>query len=728
VVNTVSVGLIVSTGAILLIIVLRPVPTRVTAMLLVVQAGIVWSPYLIGPLHRSWISIAGLLAAAILVGLPPRLGWPLYALACLGDVLVLRLALPNIAVSGLLVDLFTDMNVGLSIFALRRLNDLVERARDAQRQLIPLELARDQLRTARALHAALGATITRIARGTSRVTQLLDVDPGRVRRELAELVEDARQALHSARHITGELRPLTLANELDAARAVLASAGIDAVISTTSSVDGPVPSKPVDTILAAALRRSVMTLVRHRTAGGCHISIPGAGRLIVTMDGAVAADLRHELAAELAEIAARAARVGGELHAPAAADQPLLVARMPLTGPSVDGEQAGRAAPPPADGSTRLAQAMLVFTVLDYVAVGAVNRLYSGGGHWPVAGPVFALTIPLAIFAGWPHLPMHPSRSRDAALIALGAASVIGFTACGPATVYITRILFSGLLANRLRPHRPWLPAVAIAAVIYFLAAAEFPAQGARLYLAISVASITITLYAYQNLPPAKAHLDATRGELARLAVSRERQRVGRDVHDMVGLHLSAFALQGELASRSLTTDPGATRTQLARMATLAEQARADIQTIASEPPDLSVRDELHNAASVLTAVGIAVEVEGETGAGAMVPGPADRLLGVVLREATANVLRHATAGVCRIDLSTANGQMLLRVTNDGAAHTRGTGGGTGLTNLAARATAAGGQLSAEPDGTGWFTLIASVPVATGTRISLVAPAAHGAS
>jgi signal transduction histidine kinase len=711
VVNAASAALILAAGTILLTIALRRLSLRATVVLLAIQAGITWLPLLPGPVQQSWISIGGLLAASILVGLPSRLRWPLYLLTCVGDIVLTKLALPHTAGSALGMVFLTDLNVGLSAFAIRRLVDLVERARDAQRELIPFELARDQQRITRTLRAALGSTMTTIIRGTDRVISMLHADPDAARRELAELIEHARGALESARHTNSGLRPLTLAHELEAARDVLAAAGIDLTLSRIPSTDGLQVPQAVDAVLALALRRTTMTLVRHQPASVCHISIPGPGQLTITMAGDIPPVVRDELHDELSQIAARATRLNGELSTPADAGMPLLMVRMPVGRPHARLAGAGQAAPRPTDASARLARALLVFTVLDYVAVGAANRLVYQGGHWQLAGPLFALTIPLAIFAGWPRESLRPSRSRDAALIGLGIVAVVGFLFCGPSTVYIPRIFFTGLLANRLRPHRPWLPALAFAIVTYFFLTAEWPTESAHLYQALATITTTIVVYACAQLPPAKAHLDATRGELARLAVSRERQRVGRDVHDMVGLHLSAYILQGELADRCWTTQADMAHTHLTRMAALASKAQADIEAIISEPLDLSTHDELHNTTAVLTASGIQVELEDHTRHGIATVDPTGGLLGVVLREATTNVLRHASARHARIELLSTEGQVRLRVTNDGAQAVQDRTG-TGLANLTSRITAAGGTLDAQPDGNGWFTLTATIPMA----------------
>jgi two-component system sensor histidine kinase DesK len=427
-----SIALICLAGAIVLVIALRRPSKRMTVLLLILQAAIVWTPLAFEPFRSVWVNLGGMLAAALLLGLPPRLAWPLYAAACVADTAIFRVVWPHQATAAWLgVLIFTDLNVGLSSFALRRLADLAESARNAQRELIPLELARDQVRTARALRAALGGKVAGIAQRTQRISGLLETGSEAARRELDDVVEDARGVLQSARRIAGGLRPLSLAGELSAAREVLASTGIEVVVTTTATDDGT-PSKAVDALLAMALRRSVMTLVRHSPDAVCLIGVHGPGRLTVAVRGTVPDALRSELHEELGDLAARASRLGGVLNTPTGPSEPVLTIRMPVAAKRSEAPSAPRTAASRRDASVRLARGMLIFTAFDYVTVAACSRAYFHGGHWAVAGPLFIATVPLAIAAGWQHSSPGPSRGRDAALIALGVVSVLGFFCCAP--------------------------------------------------------------------------------------------------------------------------------------------------------------------------------------------------------------------------------------------------------------------------------------------------------
>jgi two-component system sensor histidine kinase DesK len=92
---------------------------------------------------------------------------------------------------------------------------------------------------------------------------------------------------------------------------------------------------------------------------------------------------------------------------------------------------------------------------------------------------------------------------------------------------------------------------------------------------------------------------------------------------------------------------------------------------------------------------------------------PGRHLLGLVMREATTNVLRHSQARHAVVDYGVTDTGARLRVSNDGVADRPGTGAGTGLRTLARRLRAAGGELTWE-HGADRFVVTARLPVQEG--------------
>lgn len=235
----------------------------------------------------------------------------------------------------------------------------------------------------------------------------------------------------------------------------------------------------------------------------------------------------------------------------------------------------------------------------------------------------------------------------------------------------------------------------------------------------LDVVLIALVFYGLALLTRLVRLVREARTALAGLAVARERRRIARDVHDLLGYGLSAVALKGELASRD--PDSERARGHLADAAALAGRALAELRAIPGEDAALAPEEELESAREVLAAAGVTLRVSGAADRVARavpdVAGAVERtLVAAVLREAVTNMLRHrGSSGRCEMEF----GPGLLRVANDlpgGAAESEeGLGiGGNGLRNLRERAAALGADLEAGPRGAAWvLTLrLAAAPAA----------------
>jgi two-component system sensor histidine kinase DesK len=239
-------------------------------------------------------------------------------------------------------------------------------------------------------------------------------------------------------------------------------------------------------------------------------------------------------------------------------------------------------------------------------------------------------------------------------------------------------------------------------------------------YLVMSGLLTGLVVYGMSRLSSSVIQVEATRGELARLAVMRERLRVARDLHDLLGFSLSAITLKSELMYRLLPRSPERARVEVAEMLTISRQALADVRLVASGYREMSLEAEADSARSVLGAADIEVELEvGAVG----LPGRLDTVLATVLREGVTNVLRHSRAQRCVVRLGRVGDVVRLEMVNDGVLVVPecppGEYGGSGLGNLTARLEQVGGALKAELDGEGRFRLTAEAPAVPPDREDL---------
>jgi two-component system sensor histidine kinase DesK len=259
---------------------------------------------------------------------------------------------------------------------------------------------------------------------------------------------------------------------------------------------------------------------------------------------------------------------------------------------------------------------------------------------------------------------------------------------------------------------------VASWAVLYAIVLPHEPPAGTHgallvLYIAASAVLTGLVVYGLSRMARMARELEALRGRLARAAMARERLRVARDVHDLLGLGLSAVALKADLAGKLIGRDTPRAAAEIAEMSRICAAVRADIRLVTHDDQRLSLAAELTAARQILASAGIAVSASMP---GGPLPAVADAVLAPVLREAVTNILRHSAATRCTIEAD-AGRALRLVVGNDGAPDQPGVAagrpdacGGAGLANLTARVQAAGGGLFAR-HARGRFELTVEVPL-----------------
>jgi two-component system sensor histidine kinase DesK len=175
--------------------------------------------------------------------------------------------------------------------------------------------------------------------------------------------------------------------------------------------------------------------------------------------------------------------------------------------------------------------------------------------------------------------------------------------------------------------------------------------------------------------------------EIEHLAKVAERERIARDLHDVLGHTLSVIILKSELAGKLLNRDPERAKAEIADVERTSREALAEVRnTIRGYRTD-NLESELKRATEALETAGITVKSE----AAKMNLTPAqESVVGLVVREAVTNIVRHANARNCLFRLSPNNGSCRLEIQDDG----RGGGAveGNGLRGMRERVEALGGS------------------------------------
>src|SRR5215218_2456564 len=216
--------------------------------------------------------------------------------------------------------------------------------------------------------------------------------------------------------------------------------------------------------------------------------------------------------------------------------------------------------------------------------------------------------------------------------------------------------------------------------------------------------------------------LQAARREIAQLAaaeaVAEERLRFARDLHDLLGHSLSSITLKSELAGRMLTDTPERAEAEVRDIEGMARKALREVREAVAGYRQPTLGGELDDARQMLKAAGIAYRIEQEAGE---LPNATDTVLAWAVREGVTNVVRHSRAQHCVIRLMRDGEEVRAEITDDGIGFPpehEATTGGSGLSGLAERVAASGGDFAAKPMPEGGLRLRVSLPLRNG-----VAPA-----
>ena len=199
-----------------------------------------------------------------------------------------------------------------------------------------------------------------------------------------------------------------------------------------------------------------------------------------------------------------------------------------------------------------------------------------------------------------------------------------------------------------------------------------------------------------------------------RLAATQERLRLANDVHDLQGHHLQVIALQLELAERLLALDAGSALEHVRAARCSVDDARQGTRDLATRFRGVPLADELANAADLLRAAGLRVEI-GVAQHSEQAP---VEVLGPVIRETTTNALKHSGGRWAQISLRRSGDSWIYTVRNDTVAphpHASQKRTGHGLRGIDDRVRAVGGHVTVE-QGPLTFEVSATVPLAEGQR------------
>ena len=220
---------------------------------------------------------------------------------------------------------------------------------------------------------------------------------------------------------------------------------------------------------------------------------------------------------------------------------------------------------------------------------------------------------------------------------------------------------------------------------------------------AASIVLISLAMFAFFGIIRSNHDLMEARAEVATLAAEAERNRIARDLHDLLGHSLTTITVKAGLAKRLADHDPARAAIEIGEVEELARRSLADVRAAVSHYRVVTLATELATAQEVLRAAGIDARVLAPPDT---VDSDLQELFGWTVREATTNVVRHAHATVCTIRLD----RRSIEISDDGRGGANGWSSGNGLEGLRERLDPVGGTVEAGAAPGGGWRVAVSVP------------------
>jgi len=177
--------------------------------------------------------------------------------------------------------------------------------------------------------------------------------------------------------------------------------------------------------------------------------------------------------------------------------------------------------------------------------------------------------------------------------------------------------------------------------------------------------------------------------EIEHLAKVAERERIARDLHDVLGHTLSVITLKSELAGKLIEQDPVRAGKEIREVEQVSRQALSEVRDAIRGYRSEGLVAELARAKSTLETAGVSVQCDAATSM--KIPAMQESVLSLAVREGVTNVVRHAQARTCRLRIEQQNGTCRLEIADDGQGFS--SMEGNGLRGMRERVEMLGGTL-----------------------------------
>ena len=162
-----------------------------------------------------------------------------------------------------------------------------------------------------------------------------------------------------------------------------------------------------------------------------------------------------------------------------------------------------------------------------------------------------------------------------------------------------------------------------------------------------------------------KNQLNEANEQIKDLVKREERQRIARDLHDTLGHTLSLITLKSQLVEKLIVKNPERASVEAKEITQTSRTALKQLRELISDMRMITVEEELEQIKAILQAANIELEIEQEASASSLSP-IEQNILGMCLREAVTNVVKHSKATQCTVSVLESQGELILKVEDNG--------------------------------------------------------------
>ena len=339
--------------------------------------------------------------------------------------------------------------------------------------------------------------------------------------------------------------------------------------------------------------------------------------------------------------------------------------------------------------TARLWRAAEPYIYLCFLGFLAFEPVFSPQGRWLPTLLLVAVFVPIYVAA----VRWHAERGKlYVACGAMAALAVVGvaFDLNVNSTIFL---IYAAASATRdtTAPRAVVVVGLALSILAVLFFATDYPLPfrfGSFLPALLLIPVIVFTQLLDAERERHNTRLRLSEDEIKRLAAIAERERISRDLHDLLGHTLSTITLKSALAARLVSGDPDRAGGEMREVEKISRETLDQVREAVRGYRASGLAEEISGIRKTLETAGVAFHVEVEP---VDLAPEQESALALALRESATNVLRHSGATEVRVALGTEGDDIVLSIADNGQG---GGSEGNGLSGIRLRMQALGGTFS----------------------------------